>query len=100
MSRQITEIISRKFMNDESYRLSNSEVRRDFETTRLYLFGNLIARKKVGERKFEITMAGYSTPTTRERLNGLPNVRISQKNYAQYLNGKEIDTDAWYTIEV
>ena len=53
MSRQITEIISRKFMNDESYRLSNSEVRTDFETTRLYLFGNLIARKKVGERKFD-----------------------------------------------
>ena len=100
MSRQITEIISRKFMNDESYRLSNSEVHRDFETTRLYLFGNLIARKKIGERKFEITMAGYGTATTRERLNGLPNVRISQKNYIQYLNGKEIDTDAWYTIEV
>ena len=99
MSRQVTEIITRKFLNDEYYRLSNSEVRVDFETTRLYLFGNLIARKKVGERKFEITMAGYSTATTRERLNGLPNVRINQKNYTQYLNGQEIDTDAWYTIE-
>ena len=98
MSRQITEIISRKFMNDESYRLSNSEVHTDFVFTRLYLHGNLIAIKKKDTGKIKVSMAGYPTVTTRERLNGLPNVKISQKDFTQYLNGQEIDPHKWYEV--
>ena len=98
MSRKITEIITRKFMNDECYRLSNSEVRTDFKTTRLYLFGNCIARKDKESGKIEVTLAGYNTTTTRERLNGLPNVSIRSKNFTPYLNGQEIDSDEWYEV--
>ena len=98
MSRQITEIITRKFMNDESYRLSNSEVHTDFAFTRLYLHGNLIAIKKKGTGKIKVSMAGYPTVTTRERLNGIPGCRVYQKNGVQYLNGVEIDSDKFYAI--
>ena len=98
MARQVTETTIRKFMNDENFRLSNTEIITDSESTKLYLFGNLIARKDKATGKIEVTMAGYGTATTRERLNGLPNVRINQINGAQYLNGKVIDTYKWYAI--
>lgn len=98
MARQITEIMTRAFMNDNEKNLSNTSVQVKDGYTKMYLFGNLIARKEIATGKIEVTMAGYGTPTTRERLNGLPNCSISQRNYIQYLNGKEIDTDAWYCI--
>ena len=43
-------------------------------------------------------MAGYNTQTTRERLNGLPNVSLTQKDFTPYLNGEKIDTYEWYAI--
>lgn len=98
MSRQITEIIVRAFMNDETKRMGNSEVRTDFVTTKLYLWNNLIAIKKKDTGKIEVSMAGYPTVTTRERLNGIPGVSISQRKGIQYLNGKEIDTDKFYAV--
>lgn len=98
MSRQITEIIVRAFMNDENKSVSNSTVKTDADFTKMYLFGNLIARKEKVTGKIEVTMAGYGTVTTRERLNGIPGVSISQRKGIQYLNGKEIDTDKFYAV--
>ena len=98
MSRQVTEKTIRKFLNNENFKLSSTEVKTDMEITRLYLFGNCIARKNNLTNKIEITLAGYNTVTTRERLNGLPNVNICSKNFTPYLNGKEIDSDSWYTV--
>lgn len=37
----------------------------------------------------EITNAGWATNTTKERLNGIPGVSISQRKGIWYLNGKE-----------
>ena len=98
MSRQVTEQIIKAFLNDQAKRVSNSEVHTDFISTRLYLFGNCIAIKKKDTGKIEVSMAGYPTVTTRERLNGIPGVRISQRKGIQYLNGKEIDTDKFYAV--
>jgi hypothetical protein len=36
-----------------------------------------------------ISNAGWESNTTKERLNGLPNVRINQKKFQWYLNGNE-----------
>ena len=36
-----------------------------------------------------ISNAGWQSNTTKERLNGLPNVGIYQKNWQWYLNGNE-----------
>ena len=92
MSRQITKEIAKAFMNDQAKRMGNSEVHTDFISTRLYLFNNLIAIKKKDTGKIEVSMAGYPTVTTRERLNGIPNCRVYQKN------GVQIDSDKFYAI--
>ena len=61
----------------------------------LYLHGNAIARH--GAAGLEISNAGWQSNTTKERLNGLPGVSISQKNWAWFLNGKEWD-GSWVTV--
>ena len=81
------------------YKKSNTRVEVDKDgIAYLYLFNNLIAKRN--GNKIEITMAGYNTNTTRERLNGIPNVSLTQKNFTPYLNGKEIDVNAWYEFRV
>ena len=69
MTRQITKEATRAFYNNENFKLSNTEVHADCTGTYLYLWGNLIA-KKCGQR-VSVSLAGYNTQTTRERLNGL-----------------------------
>ena len=66
----------------------------------LKLHGNSIARYPPsidGLNKFEICDGGWSSNTTKERLNGLPGVRIHQKNFVWYLNGVEWN-GSWTTI--
>jgi len=61
--------------------------------TKLKLHGNTIAVKSLnrhtGIERLFINNCGWFTPTTKERLNALPNVNIVQKNYIWYLDGKE-----------
>lgn len=89
MSRQITENAVRAFLLGDNFNQSNTTVQADCTGVRMYLFGNLIANR-VGNR-LQITTAGWNTVTTRERLNGLPNVSVTQRRGKLYLNGKEWD---------
>jgi hypothetical protein len=60
----------------------------------LYLHGNKIAEwRGDGGRNPElwITTAGWSTATTKDRLNGIPGVSVNSKNYELYLNGQRWD---------
>lgn len=83
--RKITEDAVNAFMSGNKFSRSNTKV---IHFT-LYLHGNLIAKKDgVG---LKITNAGWFTATTKERLNGLPNVNIVQRKGVWYLNGKEWD---------
>lgn len=63
--------------------------------TKLKYHDNTIAikslNKHTGIERLYITNCGYFTNTTKERLNGLPNVKIVQRNFVWYLNGKEWD---------
>jgi len=55
---------------------------------KLKLHGNTIAT--IDEMNMlSISNAGWESNTTKERLNGLPNVRINQKKFQWYLNGNE-----------
>ena len=84
--RNITELATRAFFNGDNFKLSNTEVHADCTGVYLYLFNNLIA-KRVGER-VSITLAGYNTLTTRERLNGILskyNKRITTKKGIVYM---------------
>ena len=96
MTRQITKQAVKAFMQGENFKLSNTEVKANCKEIKMYLFGNCIA-ERVGER-IRVTLAGYNTNTTRERLNGIPNCKISQKNFIPYLNGKEINSNEWYPL--
>ena len=67
--RNITEQVTRAFFEGRNFKLSNTEVHADATGVYLKLFGNLIA-KRVGER-VSISLAGYNTNTTKERLRGV-----------------------------
>lgn len=77
------------FLNGRNAKFNNTEVVTENGVSKMYLFGNLIAKidHSVGG-VMRITNAGWDSNTTKERLNGLPNVRINQKNFEWYLNGK------------
>ena len=79
--RKITSNAINAFMNNDEFSESNTRVALvpDEQLKRLkvelYLFDNLIAYKYIdeieGTANHYISSAGWSTPTTRERLNGL-----------------------------
>lgn len=88
--RKITNDSINAFMTAKKFNRQNMSVEVLPNVTILKLFGNIIAyRYNNPERTLSITNAGWFSNTTKERLNGLPNVHITQKNWVWYLNGKE-----------
>lgn len=85
--RKLTEQAIENFLNDTPFKKSNTKVEITKSKTILSLFNNRIAFKI--DDKIAIRNAGYKTNTTKERLNGLPNVNIEEKNDIWYLNGKQ-----------
>ena len=78
------------FMNARKFKKANMEIEVLPNVTVMRLHGNPIAfRYNDPERTLSITDAGWSSNTTRERLNGIPNVSIQQKNWQWYLNGEK-----------
>ncbi len=60
--------------------------------TVLLLYGNEITYQyNDPDRTLSITNCGWDTVTTKERLNALDGVSISQVNFQWYLNGFEWD---------
>lgn len=90
--KQITKKSIDAFMNAKSFKQDNTQVLVLPNVTILQLFGNNIAyRYNDPERTLTITNCGWQTNTTKERLNGIPNVSIYQKKGHWYLNGKQWD---------
>jgi len=89
--RKITEESVKAFLNKGKLSKQNMSVffdRYDYKS-RMLLHNNCIATYDHQEDILSISNCGWFTPTTKERLNALPNVDIRQKNYVWYLNGKE-----------
>ena len=86
--RKITREAVDKFLSKEPFRKSNMEVDESYGIFRLKLHGNTIATLDTFNM-LSISNAGWSSNTTKERLNGLPHVHIKQKNWSWFLNGKE-----------
>lgn len=90
--RKITEEVCRAFLGIYKYKKSNSEVKlikNNYLVTvevRLLLFGNIIAKRDLVNNETLVCDGGYKTRTTKERLNGLPNVHIHQVKGNWYLN--------------
>ena len=111
--RIITQQASRAFrIGSKNYKRDNTRVSIDKEGGKyLYLHDNLIARENHTEslEDFEISLAGWPTPTTRERLNGLLqelnyDLRLYQQDHEQYIwsyhtNEKlEMPTNGWLPV--
>lgn len=86
--RNITKQAVAALLSKQNFRSANTTVKQTDTGARLYLHGNLIA---INEDVLYITNAGWFSNTTKERLNGLPNVSIQQKQGEWYLNGKKWD---------
>tara|TARA_Y100000401_G_scaffold39872_1_gene30285 strand:- start:1019 stop:1321 length:303 start_codon:yes stop_codon:yes gene_type:complete len=90
--RQITKDSINAFMNAKKFNRQNMQVEVLPNVTILKLHGNSIAyRYNDPKQTLSITNCGWFTPTTKERLNALPNVNIYQKAFKWYLNGVEWD---------
>jgi hypothetical protein len=88
--RKITEESINAFYNSEKFCKANMEVDVLPNVTVLKLHGNEIAYLyNDTERTLSITNAGWFSNTTKERLNGLNGVQISQRAGIWYLNGME-----------
>lgn len=77
----------RKFTNGKNTKVDGGN---------LYLFGNHIARD--AGQDTAITNRGWFTLTTKDRLNALENVSISQRRGVWYLNGREWD-GSWVVVD-
>ena len=86
--RKITSEAVDKFLSKTPFRKSNMAVVEDSGVYKLKLHGNTIATLDT-LNMLSISNAGWRSNTTKERLNGLPNVHIKQKNWNWFLNGNE-----------
>ena len=90
--RTITTKAIEKFLKAENFKTSNTSVEVLPNVTILKLFNNPIAYLyNDPERTLSITNCGWKSDTTKERLNGIPNVSITQKKDTWFLNGQEWD---------
>lgn len=92
--RKITQMAYGAFCSNTPLETSNTQVVVAGDVTEMYLFGNKIARK-FGD-KTEITLAGWNTTTTRERLRAFANV--CSKQGQAYINGKAVSDCEWVTL--
>ena len=90
--RTITKESINAFLNAQKFNRQNMQVEVLPNVTILKLHNNAIAyRYNDPEKTLTISNCGWFTPTTKERLNALPNVSIQQKSFKWYLNGEEWD---------
>ncbi len=63
----------------------------------VWLHGNKIVRRDEFGKIF-CTLAGWNTPTTRERVNGITGSDFHQKNFVAMLGGSPIDPQEWFEV--
>lgn len=91
--RKITQKIANAFINGESLKIKNTET----DGRSVWLHGNEIARRTADG--LEVSLAGWGTVTTRERVNGIlqvfnSNLRIVQRDHEQRAISRTSGCDA------
>lgn len=84
--RKVTKTVCGAFMRHESAKCGNTHT----DGVRLFLHGNAIAEWQA-DGSLWVTSAGWQTPTTKDRLNGLSGVRVHSQHWLWFLNGKRWD---------
>ena len=87
--RKVTEDIARAFVNGQKKTVSNTST----DGVSVWLHGHEIIRKDGSDLK--VSLCGWGTPTTRERLNGILsiagyNVRFFQENHEQFVQTADV----------
>ena len=89
--RKVTQLIKEAFERRESKKIGNTET--DGKT--VWLHGNAIV-KRDADGLVRWSLAGWNTPTTRERVNGIANADVCQFKFEPVLNGQVIDSSDWF----
>ena len=111
--RQITKDSISAFLAGNRFNKQNmSVVVSELGDTLLYLHGNLIAQKYLQTNAIHISMAGWGSVTTRERLTGLLSAinvgYVAQRKGLQYIGLRrdgdsaielEIKENKWYQVQ-
>jgi hypothetical protein len=95
--RTITSKAIAAFKSAKNFKSGATQVNQVIGGVELILHGNTIARNIDGEG-LSINLCGWNTPTTRDRLNGLPNVRVNTKQGQAFLNGQPIPSIGWIKV--
>lgn len=89
--RKVTQQIKQAFEQGKSLKVGNTET--DGKT--VWLHGNAIV-KRDPDGLVRWSLAGWNTPTTRERVNGIANANVCQFKFEPVLNGEEINPFDWF----
>ena len=89
--RKVTQQIKQAFEQGTSLKVGNT--RTDGQT--VWLHGNAIV-KRDADGLVRWSLAGWNTPTTRERVNGIANANVFQFKFEPMLNGQVIDSSDWF----
>jgi hypothetical protein len=102
---KITQEATQAFHAGYEFKKDNTEVICSGNERKFYLHGNCIAKKILGDGLY-LSHCGWTSNTTKERLNGIlssyRNSCIYQKNYQWYLvkDGKKIEfKDGWNKVD-
>ena len=93
--RKVTKNVVGAFVHNRAQANGNTST----DGTALFLHGNKIAEWVTGSI-VRVTMAGWPTSTTRERLNGIPGVSAYQRDGQQYINGKHVGSRDWVEVDI
>jgi hypothetical protein len=89
--RKVTEQIKQAFEQGTSLKVGNTKT--DGKT--VWLHGNAIV-KRDPDGLVRWSLAGWNTPTTRERVNGIANANVFQFKFEPVLNGQVINSSDWF----
>ena len=89
--RKVTQEIKTAFENGESKKVGNTET----NGTSVFLHGNEIVRREPSGLVLA-TLAGWNTPTTRERVNGITGMNFHQVGFVACLDGEPICENDWF----
>lgn len=91
--RKITLLAAKAFYGKQTFKQANTEVyySESQDVSSMFLHGSLIAKYHHGDKLLQVTNGGFFTNVTKERLNGLIGVRVSQRDFVWYLNGESWD---------
>ena len=99
--RTITKQSVEAFLDKKDFHKDNTTVTYYPATdhSEMLLYGNLIAKKYwKGCGRIWVSLCGYNTRTTRERLNGFPTVSITTKRGVPYLKGWEMSETEFVAV--